>query len=292
MSKPKAFFLPGKTGDALLQWAVADLYLKEQDEKAEVWLDQGSCKILVPLFEAQPRVTAVKLVGPSENYACGGQPWQGKFTTEQHIEYEIVPMGFRQFPARQITLQTALDFPFKVDTHRLATEVAFDVGPIEKKNICVVHGTFQSHTSGTPRFWKFFYDVQADLLAAFDRIVFTGSPSERARATELYHGDRYDQFDDHSSFLELARYMAGASLVVGSGSSGCALGSVLKVPTIRIHDPIGEHPKVIWSGLGDNQWNLTEVEARKAWPKLKRSLLQSPEPSSEKIPTLTSLSAT
>jgi hypothetical protein len=66
--------------------------------------------------------------------------------------------------------------------------------------------------------------------------------------------------------------MAGSRLVIGSGSSGVALASVLKVPTLRVHDPIGNAPKVIWAGLGDNQWNEEEVALRRLWPEILRTV--------------------
>jgi len=69
--------------------------------------------------------------------------------------------------------------------------------------------------------------------------------------------------------LDLAKFMAGASLVVGCGSSGVALAGALKVPCIRVHDPIGEAPKVIWSNLGENQLNDTEIGLRKSWPEFR-----------------------
>lgn len=272
MSKPKAFWFPGRAGDTLLQAPVAAQWLKDHNEQAEMWLDSGSCSKLADLFVAQSWVSKVELKGPSDTYTCGGQPWHGKFTTEEHVAYEIVPMGMRQFPARQITLQTALDCPLKVETARLATEPAFDVGPVEKANRVVLHGTFQSHMSGAPRFWRVLRDIRHDLEETFDEVVFCGTPDERGRARELYPGDTcgpscvWADFDDHGSFLELARFFSGSRMVIGAGSSGAALGSVLKVPTLRIHDSIGEVAKSVWSGLGKNQWNETELELRAKWP--------------------------
>lgn len=272
--KPKAFFFPGKQGDALLQWPVAYQILHDRNEQGEVWLDSGSCKSLVKLFEAQPCVSAVKLVGPSQNYSCGGQPWQGTFTTEDHVTYEIIPMGFRSFPQRQITLQTALDVPFEIDTDRLATESSLVIPDPIKANRVVVHGGFKTHQTGTPRVWRFFRDVRGELEKRFDEIVFVGTADERSRALELYPA--YKDFDDHGEFLELARLIAGSSLVIGCGSSNAALASVLHVPCIRVHDLIGEFPRIIWSGLGANQWNETDAALRRMWPEILKEL--TPEP--------------
>jgi hypothetical protein len=41
-----------------------------------------------------------------------------------------------------------------------------------------------------------------------------------------------------------------------------ALAGALKIPAIRVHDNIEGMPKVIWSNLGDNQMNETEVLLR------------------------------
>jgi hypothetical protein len=39
----------------------------------------------------------------------------------------------------------------------------------------------------------------------------------------------------------------------------------LKVPCIRVHDPIGEFPRRIWDSLGENQLNDTEIGLRTSW---------------------------
>lgn len=269
MGKPKAIYLPGKAGDACLQWPVADQWLRDHKEQAEVWLDP-TCKVLQNLFLYQPTVSDVKVVAQAKNYSCGGQPWQGEFTTEEHSQYEILSLGFRAMPQRQITLQTAMDAPLMVETRRLATEPAFVVPEHPKANRVVVHGTFRSHLTGCPTFWKFFHDVREDLEREFDEIIFTGTHGERSRALDLYPAgpdSKYGDFADDGDFLKLAALMGASRLVIGSGSSGCALGAALKVPTFRIHDPINDFSKSIWSGLGERQWNETFIEARKAWPR-------------------------
>lgn len=274
--KPKAAYFSGKIGDALLQWPVAEQWLRDHGEQAEVWLDP-TCKPLVDLFRREPTVSDVKIVDPAENYSCGGQPWQGKFSTELHNQYEIVCMGFRAFPQRQITMQTAMDCSLKVKPARLATEPAFGIH-VPKQNRVALHGTFTSHVSGTPGFWRVLWDIRRDLEENFDEIVFTGTAQERERARELYPNahcsrpDAWRDFDDHGSFLELAELLAGSRLVIAAGSSCAALGSVLKVPTLRVHDDIHGVPKHIWSGLGDNQWNETPAGVRKAWPVISESL--------------------
>ena len=88
-----------------------------------------------------------------------------------------------------------------------------------------------------------------------------GSPDERERAHELY--PKFQVFDDGNDFRRLAEFIDRAQLVIGAGSSVVALAGALKVPAIRVHDAIGEAPKVLWSNLGDNQMNEMEPDLRK-----------------------------
>ena len=93
-----AFYFPGKAGDAILQWPVAYHWAKQNAQKIEVWLDRKSCQCLENLFRAQSIVADVRLFDHTKNYSCGGQPWQGDFTTADHIEHTIIPMGLHAFP--------------------------------------------------------------------------------------------------------------------------------------------------------------------------------------------------
>lgn len=260
------FSMPGKIGDALLQYPVARQWSRQTGEKFSLWLDEQSLKPLVGLFQSQPCVESVELKPGITGYSCGGQPWNFGLDTAEFEGKSVYHLGFRQFPQRQITLQTALDCGLHIDTSQLA-HPSLEVEPLEPANRCVIHGTFQSHVSGVPRFWRWLRDIRSDLEARFDEIVFTGSPAERARALEVYPAWR--DFDDGRDFHRLARYMAGSRLVVGSGSSGVVLGGALGLPTVRVHDPIGEAPKVVWSNLGDNQLNDWEPALRESWPKFR-----------------------
>jgi hypothetical protein len=244
---------------------VAYHYCQQQEKRCTLWLDEKTLKPLVPLFEAQPCVEAVELRGGIENYSCGGQPFDFGLKTSDHLDHEIYHLGFRKFPTRQITLETLATVPLRIDPEGVAQDESLDVGGVaEVRDRVVLHGGFMSHTAGTPTFWRFLYDVKDDLPA---EKVFVGLPSERKRALELYPG--WTDFDDNADFLQLARLMKGSRLVIGCGSSVAALASVLKVPCVRVHDPIGEHPKVIWSGLGPNQMNETEKDLRKLWPEFR-----------------------
>jgi hypothetical protein len=259
---PVAYF-PGKLGDSVLQWPAARAWSRKIGKPIDVWLDEKSSKHLKPLLEVQPEVGEVKLTNQSVDYTCGGQPWDGNFPTEVHAEREIVSFGLRAFPSRQITLQTLHDVPMDLGT-KIPDEPQFEVGSVIQENRVVLHGTFTSHHSGVPGFWKFLNRVQADLDDRFEQVMFVGTEPERRRALELY--PRWSGYADDGDFLVLARLLAGSRLVMGSGSSVVALGGALRVPTVRVHDPIGEHPKVLWSNLGQNQINETEAGLRKIWP--------------------------
>jgi hypothetical protein len=259
-----AFYFPGKAGDALLQWPVAYHWAKQNEQRIEVWLDRKSCSCLESLFRAQPVVADVRLFDHSENYSCGGQPWAGKFTTADHIEHKIVPMGLHTFPQRQITMETLQNVPLHVDSKDFATEPVFQRSGLPALSRCVLHGTFQTHMGAVPGFWRFLNRAAPDLIERFDEIAFVGSPDERERAAQLY--PKFTVFDDGNDFLKLAEYLDRAQLVIGAGSSVVALAGALKVPAVRVHDPIGDAPKVIWSNLGDNQLNETEADLRRSFP--------------------------
>lgn len=262
------FTMPGKIGDALLQWPVAYHYCMQQELRCTLWLDEKSLKPLVPLFEAQPCVEKVELKGGIEGYGRGGQPFDFGLKTSDHLEHEIYHLGFRNFPTRQITLETLANVPLNIDAADIATEDSLQVEALEAEPYTILHGTFNSHAGGTPSFWRFLYDVRHEL----PKPTFVGLEKEIDRALELY--PEYDSFRDHGDFLELARVVKGAKLVIGAGSSVCALASVLHVPCVRVHDPIGDMPRVIWSGLGENQLNETEHDLRTLWPEFRDRILE------------------
>jgi hypothetical protein len=264
------FTMPGKLGDALLQWPVAFHYCRQQESKCTLWLDEKTLKPLVPLFEAQPCVEKVELKSGIENYSMGGQPWNFNMKTEDHLDHEVYHLGFRAFPSRQISLETLNNVPLHIDSRDVATEDSLQVSPQETHDRVVLHGTFASHTSGVPGFWRFLYDIKNEL----PEMVFVGTKPERARALELYPDAK--EFNDEGNFLKLAEFVKGSRMVIGSGSSVCALASVLHVPCVRVHDPIGEAPRVIWSGLGDNQLNESERDLRKLWPEFRDKYLGVP----------------
>ena len=260
------FTFPGRAGDALLQFPVAYQWSKATGDKFTCWLDERSCKMVAPLFAAQTCVEAVEFKPGIEGYPCGGQPFHFDLPTSEFKDRTIFHMGFRSFPQRQITLETLENakLPVKIDRQDLAHESCF-MFHVEPKNRLILHGNpVCPHTKTTPGFWKFLASITSEISELFDEIVWVGDKRDREIGTRTY--PQWKDFDDGGSFLEVAKLMAGSKAVIACGSSMAALGQVLKVPTIRVHDPIGNHPRVIWSGLGESQLNLTEIELREAWP--------------------------
>jgi ADP-heptose:LPS heptosyltransferase len=182
---------------------------------------------------------------------------------EGHAVYHL---GLRAFPQRQITLETLerSKVPVKVSGKELGDTPVFTVPAFEPKNRLLLHGmAVYPHTKSTPAFWKFL-NLILDDLAVFDEVVWVGSARDREVGRRTY--PNWAEFDDQGDFLNLAGLMSSSKMVIGVGSSVVALAGALKVPCIRVHDPIGDNPKHIWSNLGDTQINDTEIELRKTWP--------------------------
>ncbi len=262
------FTMPGKCGDALHQWPIVHHWAKQSGEQCEVWLDEKTCKPLVPLFEAQPCVAKVELRGGVENYNCGGQPFHMNLPTSAFDGHTIYHLGLRGFPARQLTLEclSVSKVPVTVTPEVLASEPSLHAPALEKKNRLVLHGQpVYTHTKSSPTFWKFLAGIRHELEAIFDDIVWVGDERDREIGLRTYPD--WSSFEDKGDFLELARYVNGSRCMIGVGSAPIVLAGLLKVPAIRVHDPIGnDAPKVIWSNLAPNNLNETEVGLRKEWP--------------------------
>lgn len=264
--------LPGKIGDALMQWPVLNRYCIENGRKCTLWLDEKTLQPLVSLFEVQPTVEKVELKPGVEHYRCGGQPYDLGLKTADYVGHEVHHLGMRNFPQRQITLQTMNDANFHLrDKDALSQEPSLVVPEPITGDRVVLHGNFQSHMTGVPGFWKFLADRWEELGELFEERCFVGSDEEVDRALEIY--PEGTGFKDHGNLLQSARLIAGSRVVIGCGSCIAVLGGALKVPTCRVHDPIGDHPKVIWSNLGANQINETERELRRLWPEWRNKWL-------------------
>lgn len=263
------FTFPGKAGDAVLQFPVAYQWHKKTGGRFTCWMDEQTTKMVAPLFAAQPCVEAVEFKPGVSNWSCGGQPWHFDLPTSAFEGHTVYHLGFRSMPQRQITLETLENakLPVEIDRQALASDACFFVPAIPLdigKRRLVLHGNpICPHTKSTPGFWRFLASISGELESLFDEIVWVGNARDREIGMRTYP---WKEFDDGGSFLETARLMAGSSCVIACGSSMAALASVLKIPCARIHDPIGEAPRVIWDGLGDNQLNRTELELRSLWP--------------------------
>ena len=279
---PTVMTTPGKMGDAVMQWPVAFHYHRQTGEQVELWMDETTCKPLVPLFEAQPAVSSVKLIGGVENYNCGGQPFHFDLPTSAFAGNSVYHLGLRAFPVRQLSLQCLHDskVPVVVKPEDFAGMPSLTVGEVEHKNRLVVHGgSVCPHNGATPTMWRFLSLVRKELETMFDEIVFVGNDADREVGLSVYPG--WSDYNDNGDFLKLARLIAGSRCMIGVGSSPVTVAGALKVPAIRVHDRIGsDSPRVIWDNLGDNQLNRTEVELRDEWPKFKEKWL-----SGEVVPT-------
>lgn len=269
------FTMPGKLGDALHQLPVAYHWHKQTGEPFEVWADENTCKPLVPLLQSQPGVSEVKLIPGVENWNCGGQPFHMNLPTSAFQGNTVYHLGLRGFPVRQLTLQCldSAKVPVDVDVETLTNEPSLVIEPQEPKNRLVVHGQgVCPHTRSTPSMWKFLSGVWGELNELFDEVVFVGSEDDLGTARIAYPDCK--TFEDGGDFLKLAQLIAGSRCMIGAGSAPIVLAGLLKVPSIRVHDPIGnDAPKVIWNNLAPNSINETEPELRVGWPKFRDKFL-------------------
>ena len=274
------FTFPGKMGDALHQWPVAHHWHKQTGKPFQVWMDEKTCKPLVKLFEAQPGVELVKLVEGVENYNCGGQPFHLNLPTSAFDEHTIYHLGLRGFPVRQLTLECLQTsrVPVTLTAETLATERSLVVGDptAPTKNRLILHGQpAYAHTGSTPTFWKFIAGIRGELEDLFDNITFVGSPRDIEVAQRSYEG--WMVYNDGGDLHKTAELVAESRCMMGCGSAPIVLAGLLRVPAIRVHDPIGnDAPKVIWSNLGDDQVNATEIELRRDWPTFRDRYLKKP----------------
>lgn len=273
------FTFPGKAGDAIMQFPIAYWWAKENNQKITCWVDEKTCKMVVPLFSAQSFVEKVEFKSGIEHWNCGGQPWHFDMPTSDYADRTVYHLGYRSMPQRQLTLE-AIDgakVPLKATREQIAETPCFETTASDKKRRVVLHGQpVYVHTKSTPGFWRFLASIRGDLEARFDEIVFVGSDRDREVGVRTY--PNWKEMDDHGDFQVLANYMAASELVIGCGSSPAALGGALKVPTIRVHDQIGEIPKVVFSNLGQNQVNEVERDALKLWPDFKEKWLKEAVP--------------
>jgi len=162
------FTFPGKAGDAIMQWPVAYWWSRQHgDSKITVWLDEKSCKIVAPLFAAQPCVEKVEFKPGIVNYACGGQPWHFDLNLSEFEGRNVYHLGYRSFPERQLTLESfhRSNVPVELDVQAVAETNSFEVPAFGKQaNRLVLHGQgVCPHNYSTPTFWKFIASVRDEL---------------------------------------------------------------------------------------------------------------------------------
>ena len=262
------FTMPGKMGDALMQWPVVHQYIKQTGRRVNLFLDEKTCAPLVNLFKAQPGVDDVVLRGGIESYNCGGQPFHFNMDIDELDGRVVHHLGFRKFPERQATLQTLQDSRVAISIPEDGWQPSLVVEGQQKSNTLVLHGqAVGTHNQAVPQCWKFLAGIREELNDLFDKVVWVGSKSDRETGKRLYPLWQ-DEVDDGGDLLETAKVISGAKGFIGCGSSMVVLAANLGIPAIRVHDRIAnDAPRIIWSNLGENQLNETEISLRTEWPK-------------------------
>lgn len=265
------FTMPGKMGDAILQWPVVAAWVKKTGKTCTIWADRQTCKPLVNLFKNQNGVEDVVLMDGVESYHCGGQPFHMNIPTEMFEGKTVYHLGMREFPQRQISAQSLLDSRVPVEREDLpGKSLQFDYS--EKQNRLILHGqSFYGNSSTVPSVWKFINSIKDELAANFKEIVFVGTPADLEVSKRTY--PEWETFDDGGDVEKTAKLMDASRAFIGCGSSMAALAGAVGIPAVRVHDPIGNFPKNIWSNLGEAQLNATHVELRKEWEPWSRKFL-------------------
>lgn len=258
------FTFPGKIGDTLLQWPVAAAWHKQTGKEFEVWLDENTCKPLVNLLGSQPGVKSVKCIPGIESYHCGGQPYHFNLKASDFEGKTVYHLGMREFPKAQITIHALEESKVNV-ARELVKNPCLVVKERKVEDRVVIHGqSVCAHTGSVPAMWRFLNSIRKDLESRFSQICFIGTKEDLAAGLTAY--PEWNTFHDEGDIIATAEFIASSKLVIAAGSSMAVLAGALGVPCIRVHDRIGTHPKSIWSNLGDNQLNATEVELRTLWP--------------------------
>lgn len=273
--KTPTFTFPGKCGDALHQWPCAFWWHRQTGQPFDVWLDEHTCRPLVHLFQTQPGVQNVELKPGIDNWSMGGQPWHFNLEPEEHADRQFIHLGMRTFPQKQITLHALEQMAVRVEVDRreLAEIPSLVCTELPPSNRVLIHGTgICAHNKRTPELWPFVASIRGLLEREFEEIVFVGSDSDRATGLRAY--PNWSEFKDDGDFYELAAFMKASRLVLACGSVVAALAGQLKTPCVRVHDDIGGAAKVIWSNLGSNQLNATELELRTQWPEFRDRVLE------------------
>ena len=270
------FTFPGKIGDALLEWPIAAAWHKQTGKPYSVWMDKKTCKPLVNLIVSQPGVEEVKLIDGIENYGCGGQPYHFNMGTEDYGDNTVYHLGMHALPERQITLQTALSSKVPLDTDGIKWNPSLTVKAGKAQDRVVIHGqALCPHTNSVPSVWRFVNRIRETLESTFAQIYLVGTKDDLEAGRQVLPDA--NTFDDEGDMLPTADLISNSRMVIGAGSSIAALAGALGVPCVRVHDNIGTLPKSIWSNLGANQLNATEIELRSEFPEWFDKCVVNPE---------------
>lgn len=254
---------PGKIGDAILQFGVMRGWLDATGKGADVQISE----IVEPIgkiLEIQPGVESVKVAtNRITSYHMGGQPWDFGYKADELNGYSgVYHCGLRSFPTTQITKFTrdALGLEDVVSDQALekpCLQVPAIAGLGERR--LLIHPRRVGQHGGDPLFWSVMRRLlDQGLRERFGSLVVVGTREERLDA-QARLGLR-TSFADGGDWLALAQYVQGAALLIDAGTGVAPLAAALGVPCIRIHDPIGNHPKEIWSNPQPNQLNYDETQ--------------------------------
>lgn len=249
------FTLPGKIGDAFHQYPIAYHWHLKHQEKFHLGLDMNMLAPLAPLFAAQEAVEKVWQLPGIESYHMGGQPFDFGFPHEAYKVWDkVYHLGFRAPAEKPITLATRDLVDYPINTKKLKeVRTLFGSRPPQPRNLLLLHGSRHEMYGETPLFWKAIVDTWDLLVDEFDEIFFIGTSADRRIARRWADAE---EFDDAGDWLKLVDFMQDARLVMGGGSSMVSLAGALKVPSIRIHDPMPGWRPEVFTNFGPYQWNL------------------------------------
>lgn len=250
---------PGKIGDTLLQLPVAVHWALKHGQKIDAHISE-QVEPIGPIIKSLSVIDDVKVAtGRITSYHCGGQPWDFGYKNGDTADYgHVLHCGFRRFPDKQITLFTRDALDLQDDLHDGLFEnpyIAFS-DPSPKRRL-VLHAKRISQSGGDCLFWPIVKTMlNAGLGNRFDEVVAVGLREERLDARSRLNVQ--STWADNGDWAALARYLAESALVIDAGTGVAVLAGAVGTPCIRIHDPIGMHPKTIWSNPQRNQLNFAE----------------------------------
>lgn len=262
--------LPGKIGDALLQWPCVYHWNRETGRRCVLGMPP-ELRVLDPLFRVQPAVEEIVFLEGIQHFGLGGQPYDFGLRGDQTARWGAVyHLGFRAFPDRPVPVVTRKYLDFKASDEALCHEPSLRAPEPRKdlgSNFAVLHALYNSALLRTVR------DLREDLEACFDRIYLVGLPKEQAffqRGLQGLDGtlsDTWVAYPDTPSYLEVANLLAAARVTLDATSSIACLANALKVPCLVAHHQ--RHIGTAFHNTGPGQVNL---DYRSAPAEVRRAL--------------------